>query len=53
VLPPGSSGIVVLFEERWVADVEKATAKAEKVSKHQVDGTSADAVKHGVDVSAA
>ena len=26
-LPPGSSGIVALFEERWLADVEKALAK--------------------------
>ena len=38
VLPPGSSGIVALFEERWVDDVEKALAKADKTSKHEVDG---------------
>jgi uncharacterized membrane protein len=45
VLPPGSSGIVALFEERWVADVEKALAKADKVSKHEVDSSSANAAK--------
>jgi len=45
VLPPGSSGIVALFEERWVADVEKALAKADKVSKHEVDSASAEEVK--------
>jgi uncharacterized membrane protein len=47
VLPPGSSGIVALFEERWVADVEKALAKADKVSKHEVDPASAEEVKKG------
>jgi uncharacterized membrane protein len=41
VLPPGSSGIVALFEERWVADVEKALATADKVTKHEVDRSSA------------
>jgi uncharacterized membrane protein len=45
VLPPGSSGIVALFEERWVDDVENALAKADKVSKHELDDTSADDVK--------
>jgi uncharacterized membrane protein len=40
-LPPGSSGIVALFEERWVADVEKALAKASKVDKHEIDAGSA------------
>ena len=45
VLPPGSSGIVALFEERWVADVDKALAKADKVSKHEVDSASANAAK--------
>jgi uncharacterized membrane protein len=40
-LPPGSSGIVALFEERWVADVEKALAKAAKVDKHEIDAASA------------
>lgn len=46
-LPPGSSGIVALFEERWVAEVDKAIAKADKVSKHEVDPASAEDVKAG------
>jgi uncharacterized membrane protein len=45
VLPPGSSGIVALFEERWVEHVEKALMKADKVSKHEVDSESAEDVK--------
>jgi uncharacterized membrane protein len=45
VLPPGSSGIVAMFEERWVDDVEKALGKAEKVTKHEVDDKSAKDVK--------
>ena len=45
VLPPGSSGIVALFEEQWVDDVENALAKADKVSKHEVDSDSAEQVK--------
>jgi uncharacterized membrane protein len=45
VLPPNSSAIVALFEERWVADVDKALTKADRVTKHEVDKQSADAVK--------
>ncbi len=45
VLPPNSSAIVALFEERWVADVEKALAKSDKVTKHEVDKQSAEQVK--------
>ena len=45
VLPPGSSGIVALFEEQWVGDVEKALANADKVATHEVDGDSAADVK--------
>ncbi len=33
-LPPGSSGIVAVVEERWVEEVEKALAKAEKAEHH-------------------
>jgi uncharacterized membrane protein len=51
VLPPGSSAIVALFEERWVLDVENATAKADKVSRREVDSASADAVKQDVEAS--
>ena len=45
MLPPGSSGIVAMFDERWADDVEKALGKGDKVSKHEVDGDSADGVK--------
>jgi uncharacterized membrane protein len=45
VLPPGCSGIVALFEERWVAEVDKALRKADKVTKHEVDSASAEEVK--------
>ncbi len=45
VLPPDSSGIVALFEERWMRDVNDALAHADKVTKHDVDKKSADDVK--------
>jgi uncharacterized membrane protein len=45
VLPPDSSGIVALFEERWINGVEKALAKADKITKHEVDSDSAEKVK--------
>jgi uncharacterized membrane protein len=35
-LPPGSSGIVALVEERWVSDVEKALAQADKTEHHHI-----------------
>jgi uncharacterized membrane protein len=38
-MPPGSSGIVALFEERWVVEVEKALAKAAKTEQHHVHET--------------
>jgi uncharacterized membrane protein len=45
VMPPGSSGIVAIFEESWVAEVDKALANAEKVSKEKVDRASLAEVK--------
>jgi uncharacterized membrane protein len=33
-LPPGSSGIVAIFEERWVTEVEKALHRADKAEHH-------------------
>ena len=45
VLPPGSSGIVALFEDDWIEDVEKALAKADKADKHELDSESAEDVK--------
>lgn len=44
-IPPGSSGIVALFEERYAADVETALPKADKVSKHEVDKQSVEQAK--------
>jgi uncharacterized membrane protein len=44
-LPVGSSGIVVLLDERWVADAEKALSKADTVSKHEVDKDSVEQAK--------
>jgi uncharacterized membrane protein len=44
-VPPGSSAIVALFEERWAAEVEKALPKATKVSKHEIDKQSAEEAK--------
>ena len=38
-LPPGSSGIVALFEERWVIEVQKSLAKAAKTEQHHVHET--------------
>ena len=45
VMPPGSSGIVALFEERWVASVDAALKKASKVTKREVDAESAKEVE--------
>jgi len=42
---------IVVFEERWVAEVEKALAKAEKVSKEKVDSTSFAEVKDSAEAS--
>jgi uncharacterized membrane protein len=44
-LPPNSSGIVALFEEKWTADMEKLLARAEKITKHEVDSQSVENVK--------
>jgi uncharacterized membrane protein len=44
-LPLNSSGIVALFEESWVTDVERSLAQADSVTKHQVDPDSAEEVK--------
>jgi uncharacterized membrane protein len=37
VLPPGSTGIIVFVETRWIADVDKALARADSVTKHDID----------------
>ena len=45
VLPVGSSGIIAVFDEVWVAQVEKALKKAAKIDKDQVDRGDVDAIK--------
>lgn len=40
ILPPGSSGIVALLEERWVTEVEKALIQAERSEQHHVHSSS-------------
>jgi uncharacterized membrane protein len=47
-LPLDSSGIVALFDEQWEAEVDKAVARASKVTKDQVDKKSAAEVKAAV-----
>jgi hypothetical protein len=44
-LPPNSSGIVALFEQKWTADMDKLRARAEKITKHEVDAQSVENVK--------
>lgn len=36
ILPAGGSGIVVIFDEKWVNEVEKALARSQKVSRDHV-----------------
>ncbi|TCN31697.1 putative membrane protein [Kribbella orskensis] len=46
ILPLNSSGIVALFEEQWVAEVDKALSHADQVMKQEVDADSATEVKN-------
>ena len=45
VLPPGSSGIVAVFEERWGDHLDQALRNADLIKKEKVDRASADRVK--------
>jgi uncharacterized membrane protein len=45
VLPPGTSGIVAVFEEVWVAQVEKELAKAQKKAIQAADKETAKELK--------
>lgn len=45
VLPNNSSGIIAVFDEIWVAQVEKALAKADKIDKEKADKESVEQVK--------
>lgn len=49
VLPVGSSGIITVFDEVWVAQVEKALQKAAKIDKDQVDRGDVDTIKKSAD----
>ena len=44
-LPLNSSGIVAMFEEAWLTEVENSLSQADSVTKHQVDPDSAEEVK--------
>jgi uncharacterized membrane protein len=45
VLPPGSSGIVAVFEERWGDGVDRALMNADSVKKEKIDRESAERIK--------
>jgi len=45
VLPENSSGIIAVFDEVWVKEVEKALAKADKVDKEKLDKESVEKAK--------
>ena len=45
-LPLNSSGIVALFEEQWVTEVDKVLSHADQVMKEEVDADSATEVKN-------
>ena len=45
VLPPDSSGIVAVFEERWSEDLDQALKSADVIKKEKVDRESAEQVK--------
>jgi uncharacterized membrane protein len=45
VLPPGSSGIIAVFDVTWKPKVDEALAKASKVDEEEVDRESVDQVK--------
>jgi uncharacterized membrane protein len=51
-LPPGSSGIVAVFEERWGDSVDRALMNADAVKKEKVDRESAEQVKAAVGAKA-
>jgi uncharacterized membrane protein len=45
VLPPDSSGIAVLIEEKWVGEVEKSLSKAEKRMREAIDEENAEELR--------
>jgi uncharacterized membrane protein len=47
-LPPGSGGVIAVYDSDGAAAVDKALANAVKTSKAQIDGTSAKELKAGL-----
>jgi len=45
VVPPGTSGVVAVFEEVWVAEVERQLAKAERKAVKEADKQTAKELK--------
>ena len=45
VVPPGRSGVVAVFEEIWVDEVERQLAKADKKAVKKADKKTADELK--------
>jgi uncharacterized membrane protein len=48
VVPPGTSGVVAVFEEIWVDEVERQLAKADKKAIKEADKATADELKKGL-----
>jgi uncharacterized membrane protein len=48
VVPPGTSGIVAVFEEIWVQEVERQLAKAEKRAVKEADKETARELKQAL-----
>ena len=48
VVPPGTSGVVAVFEEIWVDEVERQLAKAEKKAVKKADKETANELKKGL-----
>jgi len=48
VLPPGSAGMIIVFDYEGTAVVDKALANAVKKSEARIDGTSAKELKAGL-----
>jgi uncharacterized membrane protein len=48
-VPPGTSGVVAVFEEIWVAEVERQLAKAEKKAVKEADKETARELKKALE----
>ena len=49
MIPPGTSGVVAVFEEVWVAEVERQLAKAEKKAVKEADKQTAKELKSALE----